>query len=206
MLKAFFVFDQRRLVERFEPDQQAAAAASRRQIQQFVVPCDRRRGQAAPLDLQRHQRGEQLLRIGDVGDQVEIEEDDAPSRASAGCRRRRRPPAFAAAAPCRRHDAELALIDASARRFERVGDVDQAGVEELALGKRQVRQLQRRDSGRSAAPCVPRRNRAAAPATTPRHSRPPCCRHGDRFFGIERRVDAADHDGNAAGPERAAIS
>ena len=52
--------------------------------------------------LQRDQRAEQLLRVVDVGDEIEVEEDQLARAASGGCPRRRRRPASGTAAPRRR--------------------------------------------------------------------------------------------------------
>ena len=62
-VEAFPGFVERLLIERFEADQQAAATAARRQVEELFVPGDGRRDQSRPAQLQRDERGEQLARV-----------------------------------------------------------------------------------------------------------------------------------------------
>src|SRR6185503_20921453 len=78
-----------------------------------------------------------------IGDEIEIEKNDAPGAHLAQVRDHiahrllQRP-----RAPGRRHDAELALEDAPAGRFDGVADVHHAALVEIAPGEWQALEFQ----------------------------------------------------------------
>ena len=102
-----------------EADQQARAAAARHELHQLVIAADQAGRQPKPLDLERHQRGEQLARVGAVGDEIEVDEDEAARTelADVGDHVFHRLLQLLASPGGRRH-AELAVMRAGTRGFE----------------------------------------------------------------------------------------
>ena len=93
--------------------------------------------------LERDQRLEQLGRIVAVGDQVEIDEDDAALADAADVLDDMADRLLELlAAPRRRHDAEFAVVRAGARRLEHRLGQEMPSVEQVAPRERQVGQLE----------------------------------------------------------------
>src|SRR5215471_14140676 len=70
-------FPQRGRVEGFKADQQSAAPAARREVEQFVIPRYRGGSQSAPTNVEGDNRREKLFCVLNIRDKVEIKKDDS---------------------------------------------------------------------------------------------------------------------------------
>lgn len=177
----------------------SGAAALRHQVHQRRIAADQAGRKAEPAHFQRDQRGEQLARIGDVGNQVEVDEQDVACADPADVLDHMRDRLLELlASPRRRGDAEFAVVGTRPGRLEhRLGQVV-ALVEQLAAGEGQVGELEVRPL------FVARLHRAAREIA--QQSRPALLGIADadrvgvglRLVGLQGDVRPAEHDGAPA--------
>ena len=146
-------------------------------LKQRQIVGEQHRRQPIPLHAERHQRLEQPGGVVPVGDEVEVDENQLARAVLPDVRDDVLDRLLVRLSPPRRgHDAEIAVVDAAARRLEDVVRQEPAAGQQITPRETGGRPATARAPARSAAGDVPPRDRAAAPARYLPRSRRRCCR------------------------------
>ena len=134
---------QRRVGDRLEPHQQAAASRSGCQVQQRYVLAQQRGRESVPRDTQRDECFEESFGVTAVGDQVEVEEDRPlgllPPDVGHHVLDRFLP---RPSSPGRGDDTERAVVDTASRGFEHVGCQVAAAGQDVATDRRETGEVE----------------------------------------------------------------